>query len=65
VFTQGQSGKLTCRLFDFSRRREKLAWGHHREVASLPRRRQVGHTVQRVPNLFYCPLPLYDDCHIV
>jgi N6-adenosine-specific RNA methylase IME4 len=29
--------KWIAEEFDFSRRREKLPWGHHREVAGLPR----------------------------
>ena len=26
---------------------------------------QVGHTVQCIPNLFYCPLQVYDESPIV
>ena len=68
MFTQGQSGNVKGRPRGKEPETTKTSSPVNRDRKASDARStvgQVGHTVHCDPNLFYCPLQVYDESPIV
>ena len=68
MFTQGQSGNVKGRPIGKETVTTNPSSPVNRDRKASDARStvgQVGHTVQCIPNLFYCPLQVYDESPIV